>query len=231
MQRKMQVRYIMEWMQEHASKENLEGMARFGINTKNAFGISMDELRKYGKYDIKPSHELALGLWKTGKHEARILASIVDEENQVEEDQMEQWVMDFDSWDLCDQVCLNLFYKTGFAYIKAEEWASERQEEFVKRAGFVLMAVLAVHDKRGSNKRFLRFLEIIKEQSSDDRNIVKKAINWALRQIGKRNKLLNSYAMETAMEMSKMESKTAKWIGSDALKELESKEVQHRLED
>ena len=230
MQRKTSLKWIMEWMQEHASEDNRRGMSRFGINTEDAFGISMDDLRKLAKYDIRKDHGLALQLWETGKHELRILASLVDEESEVDDDQMEAWVSEFDSWDLCDQVCLNLFWKTGYAYQKAAEWA-ERDEEFVKRAGFALMAVLAVHDKKGSNKRFLEFLEIIKEQSDDDRNFVKKAANWALRQIGKRNKELNSYAMETAMALMKMESKTAKWIGSDALKELESKEVQRRLDD
>lgn len=140
---------------------------------------------------------------------------------------MEDWVKDFDSWDVCDQVCGNLFDKTSFAYTKTREW-SERDEEFVKRAGFVLMAVLAVHDKGANDEQFLRFLEIIKEKATDERNFVKKAINWALRQIGKRNINLNKAAISTAKEIQKIRIKSTKWIAADALKELTSDKIQNK---
>ena len=141
---------------------------------------------------------------------------------------METWVKDFDSWDVCDQVCSNLFDKTPFAYRKAIEW-SKREEEFVKRAGFVLMATLSVHDKKADNKKFEQFFPIIKRESNDNRNFVKKAVNWALRQIGKRNLSLNKKAIKTAKEIQKMDSKSARWIASDALRELTSEKIQKRL--
>jgi 3-methyladenine DNA glycosylase AlkD len=146
----------------------------------------------------------------------------------VTEKQMESWVKDFDSWDICDQCCSNLFDKTKFAHKKAIEW-SKRREEFVKRAGFVLMATLAVHDKEAGDKEFLKFLPIIIREATDDRNFVKKAVNWALRQIGKRNSALNKIAIQTAKEIQKIDSKSAKWIASDAIRELTSEAVQKKL--
>ena len=175
-----------------------------------------------------PNHNLAQELWASGIHEARILACMIDDPEMVNEEQIERWVKDFDSWDVCDQCCSNLFDKTEFAYQKAVEW-SKRNEEFVKRAGFVLMACLAVHDKKAKDKEFLRFLPIIKRESADNRNFVKKAVNWALRQIGKRNLNLNREAIEAAAEIQKMDSRSAKWIASDAIRELTSEAVQERL--
>jgi 3-methyladenine DNA glycosylase AlkD len=139
-------------------------------------------------------------------------------------------VADFDSWDVCDQVCSNLFDKTEFALKKASEW-SGRKEEFVKRAGFVLMAALAVHDKDADGKTFLNFLSIIKREATDERNFVKKAVNWALRQIGKRNIKLNKAAIKTTEEIRKIDSKAARWIATDALRELTSVAVLKRLTD
>jgi 3-methyladenine DNA glycosylase AlkD len=153
---------------------------------------------------------------------------MVDIPKLVTEKQMDDWVKDFNSWDLCDQCCSNLFDKTPFAYKKAIQW-SRRKEEFVKRAGFTLMATLAVHDKRTENKVFEKFLPIIKRESADDRNFVKKAVNWALRQIGKRNRELNKEAVKTAKEILKMDSKAARWIAFDAIRELTSMSVKKRL--
>ena len=153
---------------------------------------------------------------------------MIDEKEKVTEKQMDSWAKDFDSWDVCDQVCMNLFDRTEFAFSKAIEWSS-RKEEFVKRAGFALMASLAFHDKKAKNEKFMKFLPLIKKQSIDERNFVKKAVNWALRQIGKRNKKLNKEAVKTAREIQKIDSKSAKWIASDALKELTGKAVQKRL--
>jgi 3-methyladenine DNA glycosylase AlkD len=201
-------------------------MSRFGINPSNTVGISIPKLREIAKETGK-HHELALELWKSNIHEARILASFVDEPERVTEDQLEEWVKDFDSWDVCDQVC-NLFEQTQYAYSKATEWVN-RKEEFVKRAAFALMAGLAVHDKKVGNEQFEQFFPLIKQASIDDRNFVRKAVNWALRNIGKRNTALNKRAIEVAREIQNADSKTAKWIASDALRELSSQPIQKRL--
>jgi len=153
---------------------------------------------------------------------------MIDPPEEVSEDQMEKWVKDFDSWDVCDQVCSNLFDKTKFAHKKAIEW-SERTEEFVKRAGFALVAALAVHDKEAGDKEFLKFFPLIKRQACDERNFVKKAVNWALRQIGKRNLSLNKMAIQTAKELQRTDSKSARWIASDAIRELTSEAVRKKL--
>lgn len=205
----------------------VKGMARFGINPKHTFGISIPELRRIAK-QIGSNHLLALGLWKSGVHEARILASMIDDPERVTEDQMDDWAEDFDSWDVCDQCCGNLFDRTRFAHKKAVQWSS-RSEEFVKRAGFALMAALAVHDKEMPDARFLRFLPLIKRQSMDERNFVKKAVNWALRQVGKRNTRLNQAAIAVAKQIHELDSKSARWVASDALRELESTAVQAKL--
>jgi 3-methyladenine DNA glycosylase AlkD len=172
-------------------------------------------------------HELALGLWETGIHEARILAGFVDDPALVTEGQMESWAADFDSWDLCDQVC-GLFEETRFAWKKAREW-SRREEEFVKRAAFAIVAGLAVHDKAAPDGVFLRFLPTIRRASTDDRNFVKKAVSWALRSIGKRTPALNAAALETAERLRGSTSRSARWIGSDAARELASEKVRSRL--
>ena len=223
----MQYGEIINKLKSLADPEAVKGMARFGINPKNAYGVSIPNLRKMAK-EIGISHDLAQKLWDSDIHEARILASMIDNPEMVTEEQKESWVKDFDSWDVCDQCCSNLFDKTKFAYKKAVEWSS-REEEFVKRAGFVLMATLAVHDKKAKDEDFLKFFPLIKRESTDNRNFVKKAVNWALRQIGKRNLNLNKMAIRTAKEIKTIESKAAKWIASDALRELESESVQKRL--
>jgi 3-methyladenine DNA glycosylase AlkD len=203
-------------------------MARFGINPDRALGVRVPDLRRLSK-EIGTDHRLALALWKTGLHEARILASMVDDPAEVTEAQMEAWVGDFDSWDLCDQCCGNLFDKTPFAFVKAIEWAT-RDEEFPKRAGFALMAWAAVHDKRAEDRVFLDFLPIIEREAGDERNFVKKAGNWALRQIGKRNPRLHRAALAAAKRMSKRnDSLAARWIGTDAVRELSSEAVKKRL--
>lgn len=200
---------------------------RFGINIDNALFIQMPVLRDIAK-SVGKNHKLAEDLWNTGIHEARIIACLIDEPDKVTEKQMEKWVKDFNSWDICDQCCNNLFRKTRFAHQKAVEWSS-REEEFVKRAGFVMMAVLAVHDKKSEDNVFLKFLEIAKKESTDERNFVKKAVNWAIRQIGKRNELLNQKATAICHQIEKKDSKSSKWIAKDALRELNSEEVKKRL--
>jgi 3-methyladenine DNA glycosylase AlkD len=205
----------------------VEGMKRFGIVGEVMLGVSVPELRRLAK-KIGRNHELALKLWKSGIHDARLLASLVDEPERVTAEQMEEWVAAFDSWDVCDGCCGNLFDKTPFAYAKALEWSKARPE-FVRRAGFALMAELAVHDKSAPDAKFLRFLPAIKTGSTDERNFVKKAVNWALRQIGKRNTGLNAKAIAVAEEIRKSESKSARWIAADALRELKSPAVKRKL--
>ncbi len=218
---------ILRLLESLSNPEAVAGMARFGINPGNTYGVSIPNLRKLAK-EAGKNHVLAQHLWQSGIHEARILASMIDNPENVTEEQMENWANDFDSWDVCDQCCSNLFDKTQFAYQKAIEW-SNRDKEFVKRAGFVLMAVLAVHDKKAKDEEFLEFLPIIRRESIDDRNFVRKAVNWALRQIGKRSRNLNKNAIETAKEIQKMESKSSKWIASDAIRELTGEAIQKRL--
>ncbi|MFH0821466.1 MAG: DNA alkylation repair protein, partial [Pseudomonadota bacterium] len=173
-------------------------------------------------------HQIAGELWDSGIHEARILASMIEIRDLVTKDQAERWVRDFNSWDLCDQCCNNLFSYLPFARSRALEW-SRRPEEFVKRAGFVLMACIAVHDKKADDESFERFLAAIEREALDDRNYVKKAVNWALRQIGKRNPALNGMAAATARSIAEIDSKSAKWIASDALRELTGPGVCARL--
>jgi 3-methyladenine DNA glycosylase AlkD len=222
-----QLEEILRELESLADPRAVEGMARFGISSKNTYGVPIPSLRVMAK-KIGRNHVLAQQLWSSGIHEARILAGMVDSPEVVTEEQMESWVKDFDSWDVCDQVCSNLFDKAKLAHRKAVEW-SRRREEFVKRAGFVLMAALSVHDKKAKDEAFLKFLPIIKRESIDDRNFVKKAVNWALRQIGKRNIALNRAAVAAAGEIQRMDSKSAKWIASDALRELTGEAVQKKL--
>jgi 3-methyladenine DNA glycosylase AlkD len=217
----------MQKLKSLSNPENLAGMARYGINTVNTYGVSINILRPMAK-ELGKDHLLAQQLWSSGIHEARILASMVDAPSKVTEEQMESWVRDFDSWDVCDQVCSNLFDKTKFAYRKVHEW-SRREEEFVKRAAFALMAALAVHDKRATDEVFKHFLPLITGQATDGRNFVRKAANWALRSIGKRNMALNTVAVAAARELLETDSKAARWVASDALRELTSDKVQKKL--
>ncbi len=205
------------------NEKNIKGMARFGINTNCTIGVPIPFLVDIARSE-KKNHSLALELWDSGIHEAKILAALIDDPEKVSEKQMEKWVKDFDSWDVCDQVCMRLFDKKPFSYRKAVEW-SARKEEFVKRAGFALIATLSVHDKKATDKDFEKFFPIIKREATDERNFVRKAVNWALRQIGKRNKRLNKRAIAVAKQILKenAQSKSARWIAKDALRELEEK--------
>ncbi len=223
----MQYNDIIEKLKALSDPEAVKGMARFGINPENTYGVSIPNLRKTAKETGK-AHDLAQQLWASGIHEARILAGMIDQPQMVTETQMDAWVNDFDSWDVCDQCCMNLFEKTKFAYQKAVEWSSN-DEEFIKRAGFVLMARLAVSDKKAGDRQFEQFFLLIKREAGDHRNFVKKAVNWALRQIGKRNLNLNKMAIKVAEEIQQIDSKSARWIASDAIRELTSEAVQKRL--
>lgn len=211
---------------------NIEGMKRFGITTKKAFGVSapvLKQLAKDIKKQAKDRHSLALELWQTEIHEARIIAYLIDNPKEVTEKQMDEWAKDFDNWAICDGTCGHLFCKTEFAYKKVLEW-SEREEEFVKRAGIVLIAWLAVHDKKADDAKIAEFLQILENKANDERNFIKKAVNWSLRQIGKRNLNLNKFALETAQKIKLQNSKSARWIASDALRELTNEKTLERLQ-
>src|ERR1051326_6470751 len=219
--RAMTLEQVIALLREHANPQAVQGMARFGISSTQTLGVSIPTLRRIAK-DISRDHLLALELWRSGIHEARILASMIADPRLVSPEQTEEWVNDFDSWDICDQVCGNLFDKTAYAYHKALEWP-HREQEFVRRAGFVLMAELAVHDKRAADEAFVPFFPLIKQYATDERNCVKKAVNWALRQIGKRDSHLRALAVDCAQEIKQLDSRSARWIASDAIKELQKK--------
>jgi 3-methyladenine DNA glycosylase AlkD len=223
----MQFEEIITELESLSNLEDVEGRARFGINHTKTYGVRMPELRRIAKTAGK-DHELAEKLWNAGYGETKILAGLIEDPKMVTEDQMENWVSGFDSWDVCDQCCINLFRKTPFARQKVFEW-STREEEFVKRAAFAMIAVLAVHDKKADDEKFEEFFPLIIRESLDNRNFVKKAVNWALRQIGKRNINLNRRAVEIAEEISTIDSKSAKWIAADAIRELTGEKVQERL--
>ena len=220
-------RDVVRTLERMGDPARVEGMKRYGIDTGRALGISVTELRRLAR-GLGHDHELAASLWASGVHEARILASLVDEPARVSEAQMDTWVADLDSWDVCDAVCGNLFDRTTFALDKAVEW-STREPEFEKRAGFALMAWAAVHRKDLPDAAFASLLPLIREGSTDDRNYVKKAVSWALRQIGKRSAGLNTKAFRTAEQMGRLDARSSRWIARDALRELRSDAVQARL--
>ena len=227
---KLQGKGILKKLKSFSNPKNVEGMTRFGISSKNTYGVSIPVLRKMEK-EIGKDHQMAQELWASGVHEARILASMIDEIEKVTEKQMDKWVADFDSWDVCDQCCLNLLDKVSFVDKKIKSYARAK-EEFIKRTAFTLIACLAFHNKELKDKDFEKYFTIIKNAVIDERNYVRKAVNWALRQIGKRNKVLNKKAILAAEDILKthQDNKTAKWIANDALKELKSPPVQKRLD-
>ena len=218
---------ILEMLGTMARTDQLDGMARYGIATENRLGVSIPDLRKLAK-NIGKDHVLALRLWESGIQDAMILAAMVDDAREVTEKQMEEWARDFRSWDVCDQVCMNLFDKTPHAWKKVRDWAV-REEEFVKRAAFSLIACLAWHEKEAGDDKFIDLFPVIREAATDERNYVKKAVSWALRNIGKRNLNLNREALKAARQIGGIGSRAARWIASGAIRELESEAVQARL--
>lgn len=223
----LNIKEILRTLKAAGSPENVAGMARYGIVTQSAYGVSSQAIERLTRR-IGKDHFLAERLWQTGNYDARILACFVEEPDLVTAAQMERWVRDFDNWAICDGCCLHLFDRTRFAWHKAVQW-SGRKPEFIRRAGFTLMAVLAVHDKRADDARFLRLLPLIEAGATDERNYVRKAVNWALRGIGKRNSRLNRASVRTAERIRKLGSRAARWIASDARRELTSPAVQKRL--
>jgi 3-methyladenine DNA glycosylase AlkD len=221
------VKDVLDKLRSKARPDQLEGMAKFGIAIEGRLGVSVPDMRKLAK-EIRKDHKLALELWKTGIAEARMVAAMVDDPDKLTEEQMEDWVKDINSWDVCDQVCMNLFEKNQLAWKKIIDW-SARKEEFVKRTAFSLIACLAWHDKKTNDEKFIELLPVIIRGATDERNFVKKAVNWALRNIGKRNLNLNEAAINTAKEIQRIDSKAARWVAFDTLRELQSEAVQARL--
>jgi len=218
---------IISKLREQANTKSVEDMAKFGMTPTNRLGISVPVMRKLAK-QIGKNHNVAMELWDSQIPEAQIVAALIAEPEKLTEEQMEHWVKDINSWDVCDQVCMNLFDKSPIAWKKIYEW-SEREEEFVKRTAFSLIAVIAWHDKTLIDKKLIELFPLIKRESTDERNFVKKAVNWALRHIGKKNQNLNKSAIKLAKEIKQIDSKSARWIANNAIRELESEKVQLRL--
>ncbi len=218
---------LLKQLKSLSQPKAIANLAKFGITPERTFGVSLPDLRKLAK-ELGTDHQFAQQLWANNIRETRILASLIADPQRITEQQMEQWALDFDYWEICDQCCSNLFRYTPIAYQKAMEW-SAREEEFVKRAGFALMAGLVISDKKSPNTQFEQFFPLIIREATDTRPMVKKAVNWALRQIGKRNLNLNKRAIDTAKSLQKLDTKSANWIASDALRELTSEAVQKRL--
>lgn len=218
---------VMRELRTMSDPSNLPGQARFGIDISRSLGISMTRLRPLARR-IGKDHDLALALWRTGVREARILASLVDDPARVTPEQMDAWAAEFASWEVVDACCCNLFDRTEHRYAKAVEWAGAGPE-FIKRGGFSLMAGIAVHDREATDEQLLALLPLIQRESCDRRNFVRKAVNWALRQIGKRNAALNLAAIRTAEQIAAMDCRGAGWVASDALRELRSPQIQQRL--
>jgi len=209
---------LLETLRAHANPVNVAGMARYGINTAGTLGVPIPVLRRLAR-EAGRDHDLAQALWDSRIHEARILATLVDDPARVTARQMDRWARDFDSWDVCDQACQNLFRYTPMAFAKAAQWARAKRE-FVRRAGFSLMAGLASKAKDAPDEQFAALLPLIAAAAGDDRNMVRKAANWALRGIGKRNRQLHKLALAAATEIGRQDSRSARWIAADALREL-----------
>jgi 3-methyladenine DNA glycosylase AlkD len=215
------VSYALLWLKDRSTAQDRENLARFGITAKKAFGVSMKNVQELAKR-LGRSHELAAALWDTGWYEARMLTSFVDEVDRVTPSQMDRWCSDFDNWGICDTLCFHLFDRTPHAWSKVERWSS-RRDEFVKRAAFALLASLALHDKASGDAPFLASLELVERASKDDRNFVKKGVNWALRSIGRRNDSLRSAAVVLSRRLAESTDGTARWIGKDALRDFSRK--------
>jgi len=218
---------VLTWLKRHGSKRNRDGLARYGLPSDHAFGVTVADLKVLAKR-LGRNHELAAALWDSGWHEARILSSFVDEPERVTPAQMDRWSRDFDNWGICDSVCFHLFDRTPYAWRKVSQWA-DRKEEFVKRASFALLWGLSVHDKQAKDRPFLQGLRLVERAATDDRHYVKKAVNMSLRAIGKRNPGLNAAALEVARRLADSPEAAPRWVGKDAMKELTGASVKRRL--
>jgi 3-methyladenine DNA glycosylase AlkD len=213
----------LQWLKSHSTKANLAGMARYAIPSDHALGVAMRDIKALGT-KLGRNQELAEALWKTGVYEARMLCSFVGDPRRLTSAQMDRWCKDFDSWAICDAMCFNLFDRSPHAWAKVTQW-SKRRGEFEKRTAFALLWSLSMHDKDADDQRFTRSLDLIERAADDERNFVKKAVNMALRAIGKRNAALSAAAVATARRLASSKDPTARWIGSDALKELTSRRL------
>lgn len=213
-----QLREVLTFFKKRGSRKNIDGMARYAIVAKNVYGVSVGDLLRLSK-TLGKSHELAVALWKTEVYEARMLAAFVDEREKVTPAQMDRWAKAFDNWAICDHCCFHLFDKTPHAWAKIEAWG-KRPDEFVKRAGFALMASVALHDKKAPDAPFIKALKMIERESKDERNFVKKGVSWALRGIGRRNPVLKKAALALSEKLAASPDKTARWIGKDAVRDL-----------
>ncbi len=218
---------VVDWLETQTNDENVAGMARYGIRPVRAIGMNAPQLEAKAK-QLGTDQGLALELWSTGIHEARMIAVYIADPQKMSGALMDRWAQDFDSWALCDHACMHLFDRTQWAYVKALEWTGW-EPEYVKRAGFALAAALAVHDKKADDARFRAFFKPVLLEAGDDRNLVKKGISWALRQIGKRSRALHVEALEVAKKLAESDSAAARWVGKDVLKELESESVKKRI--
>lgn len=223
----MTVKEVLAWLEKHGTRRNVEGMARYGIRSERVFGVSVGTLQRLAK-QLGRDHRLAAELWETGWYEARMLAAFVDQPERVTRRQMDAWAAAFDNWAICDTVCFHLFDRTPFAWEKAQRWAASPRE-FVKRAGFALMASLAGHDKAAPDARFLAFLPLIERGAQDERNFVKKGVSWALRRIGWRSRTSHTAALAMARRMAQSENPASRWVGRDAARELASAKVRSRV--
>ena len=223
----VQVQSALTWLKRHSTKATREGMARYAIPSDHAYGVAMKDIKALGK-TLGRNQPLAVALWATGVYEARMLASFVGDPDQLTAAQMDRWCKDFDNWAFCDAMSFNLFDRTPHAWTKVAQWSS-RRNVFEKRAAFALLWSLTVHDKSAGDEAFLQGLALIEREAGDERNFVKKAVNMALRAVGKRNSALNSAAVMVARRLAASKDATPRWIGKDALRELTSPGVAKRL--
>jgi 3-methyladenine DNA glycosylase AlkD len=222
-----EVQSALKWLKSHSSRATLDGMARYALPSNNAFGVAYRDMKVLGKR-LGRNHELAGALWDTGVYEARMVASLVADPEQLTPTQMDRWCKAFDNWGICDTMCFNLFDRTPHAWAKVTHWSSSN-DEFVKRTAFALLWSLSVHDKRTGDEPFIQGLALIERAASDERNFVKKSANMALRAIGKRNHTLNAAAIAVARRLADSSNSVARWVGKDALRELTSPSVIRRL--
>lgn len=219
----------LDWLQSHGSKATLAGMARYAIPADRAFGVSVGNLQALAKR-MGRSHDVALELWDSKWYEARMLAAYVDEPQAVTPRQMDQWCKEFDNWAICDTVCFALFDRTPHAWAKVPKWSGSN-DEFVKRAAFALLWGLTVHDKTAADASFVQGLALVEQAARDERHFVKKAVDMALRAVGKRNAALNAAAVAVSRRLETSEHAAARWVGKHALKELSAAVVRKRIEN
>jgi len=222
-----QVESALVWLKKHSTRATRDGMARYAIPSDNAYGVAMKDIKVLGK-QLEKRNDLAIALWNTGVYEARMLTSFVADPALLTSTQMDRWCKDFDNWAICDAMCFNLFDRSPHRWAKVKQWSRSRKE-FEKRTAFALLWSLSVHDKQAADEQFIDGLRLIERAASDERNFVKKAVNMALRAVGKRNQKLNSAAVLLARRLSDSDDQTARWVGRDALRELTSPSVKKRL--